>query len=437
MTTITQLTERPLSGLNHIDALVDGGHPWNYIGRDTINFSFALDVSGDPAGILLDPQTNSTFNATQQAQARAVLNYVSQLTGLKFAEVASAAAADLHFGNANLRDGYTSQNTSRLTYVTQGDQVASLELDAWVYLDAFDDVGDNLDPVPGGFGYESLLHEVGHALGLKHPFEGTERLPPGNNLGEDNTATTLMSFNLVGAPRTTYSPYDVAALQWLYGGDGIGGAYGVNAPGKWIVGTAFADTLRGGAGNDRLTGGAGNDRLEGGAGIDAAVFSGAASGWSWQSSGQTRQVNGPDGADTLLDVERLRFTDLTIGFDAITAQAYRLYQAAFNRAPDQPGLAFHVNAMDHGWGLTNISQNFIDSPEFSRTYGALDNSAFVNQLYLNVLHRQGEAAGVAYHINDLSNGVSRAQLLANFSESPENQAALLGVVQAGMAFTTS
>lgn len=198
---------------------------------------------------------------------------------------------------------------------------------------------------------------------------------------------------------------------------------------------AGSDTVLGNSDPNVLQAYAGNDYIEGGAGIDTAVFSGSRSQYVTQLSGEVRIVGGPDGTDTLVGVERLRFDDGTLAFDASTGQAYRLYQAAFDRAPDPGGLGFHVNRLDNGLSLQQIAQNFLDSPEFQQTYGGLDNTRFVQQLYLNVLGRPGEAAGVAYHVNDLSMGVGRATLLSNFSESPENQAALVGVLSQGVAFT--
>jgi hypothetical protein len=138
---------------------------------------------------------------------------------------------------------------------------------------------------------------------------------------------------------------------------------------------------------------------------------------------------------TLVNVERLKFDTLSVAFDTegSAGQAYRLYQAAFNRAPDWSGLGYQMNALDHGWSLHSIAQNFLDSPEFSRTYGHLDNQAYVTALYANVLHRAPDVEGLAYQINALQT-IDRAQLLANFSESPENQAALIGTIQNGMTY---
>ena len=69
-------------------------------------------------------------------------------------------------------------------------------------------------------------------------------------------------------------------------------------------------------------------------------------------------------------------------------------------------------------------------------YGAApSNASVVEKLYLNVLHRPGEAGGVAYWNAVLDGGkVSVSQVLAAFSESPENVAALVGVLADGFAY---
>lgn len=139
----------------------------------------------------------------------------------------------------------------------------------------------------------------------------------------------------------------------------------------------------------------------------------------------------------LVNVERVVAADWAVAFDVQghAGQALRLYQAAFNRAPDSAGLGFQMNALDAGWGLHDIAQNFLDSPEFLRLFG--NNAAddvFVTALYANVLHRAPDAAGFAYQLNAL-HFIDRAQLLVNFSESPENQANVIGATSGGIWYT--
>jgi serralysin len=86
----------------------------------------------------------------------------------------------------------------------------------------------------GSFNYLSLLHEVGHALGLKHPFEGLYKL----SASQDVRTFSVMSYedpqalmwvevksNLDGSHTWTASPVrpstpmlgDILAIQYLYG----------------------------------------------------------------------------------------------------------------------------------------------------------------------------------------------------------------------------
>jgi FG-GAP-like repeat/RTX calcium-binding nonapeptide repeat (4 copies) len=73
----------------------------------------------------------------------------------------------------------------------------------------------------GTHGYETLIHETLHALGLKHPgnYNGTNGSASGPFLpfGQDNYDNTVMTYNFPGAEPATLMPYDVLALQYLYG----------------------------------------------------------------------------------------------------------------------------------------------------------------------------------------------------------------------------
>jgi len=205
----------------------------------------------------------------------------------------------------------------------------------------------------------------------------------------------------------------------------------------FIGGTAGDDQLSGGNGNDVLEGHGGNDMLDGGAGLDMAVFSATWSSYSLERNSNGAVIAGPDGTDTLTNVERLQFSDFDVALDidGNAGQAYRLYQAAFDRTPDIGGLGFQMHALDTGLSLSQVAQNFINSPEFQATYGSVDNTHFVTLLYANVLHRDPDEGGLAFHVARLEAGVSRADVLIGFSESPENKAALLGDIEHGMVYT--
>lgn len=207
-----------------------------------------------------------------------------------------------------------------------------------------------------------------------------------------------------------------------------------------ITGSQYNDRLFGFAGNDRLISLGGNDYLDGGAGVDTAMYSGTRGSYNYSFVNGVITVadrTGLQGTDTMTNVERLSFADGNVAFDinGNAGQAYRLYQAALDRKPDMTGLGAQINGLDSGMSLQQISQNFINAAEFGLKYGAgLSNEAFVTQLYANVLHRAPDAGGFAVQVNALNTGMSHAQLLVNFSESPENYQATLVGIQNGIEY---
>ena len=206
--------------------------------------------------------------------------------------------------------------------------------------------------------------------------------------------------------------------------------------GKDIPSTNSNDILVGTVGNDTFNGGAGNDKIEGGPGLDTAIYAGSRASHTVTNASSNLIVSGGnDGTDTLTNVERIKFDDMVLAFDtnASAGQTYRLYQAAFNRTPDKIGLTDWVHGMDAGLSLQQVARGFIASNEFEGLYGATPtDSQFVDLLYANVLHRPADAEGGAYWVGQLNDGTPREAVLIGFSESVENQAALIGVIQNGI-----
>lgn len=65
---------------------------------------------------------------------------------------------------------------------------------------------------PGQHGYMSLIHELGHALGMKHPHDGSDTMPS----DRDNTIWTVMSYNFSSSLSASYMALDVKYLHYAY-----------------------------------------------------------------------------------------------------------------------------------------------------------------------------------------------------------------------------
>ena len=228
MATISDLNKVPYSGNYQVDALLQPVVAnWNYLlpNRTTLNYTF--DSS---PGSVIDQNTSevlTAFNSAQRSAVASILGNVGALTGISFAETASGTSADLHFGAINIPEATQSgQTRTQSNYSYSSDEVlTSYTAEAFVYLDNVEFAGSNASPTAGTSGYETLLHEIGHALGLPHPFEGPRPLP----VAEDNTNNTVMSYTHAGDFKSGFQAYDLLALTWIYGKDGLGGNYGYNS----------------------------------------------------------------------------------------------------------------------------------------------------------------------------------------------------------------
>lgn len=217
-----------------------------------------------------------------------------------------------------------------------------------------------------------------------------------------------------------------------------------------LHGSSQDDQIWGIGGNNTFVGSAGNDLLIGANGIDTVTFAASKSHFSVTSTSvfdpKTQQtiggfniedLTGFYGNNALAYIERIQFSDASIALDidGKAGQAYRIYKAAFDRAPDLPGLGFWISAMDQGTPLTDVAGGFIASLEFQSRYGNTSNADFVRLLYENVLDRQPEPEGNQYWLNEMANGMSHEMVLVNFSESAENKVNVAGLIANGIEYT--
>lgn len=159
----------------------------------------------------------STFTAQQQAAARQVFERLQTELNIRFVEVADSASSygQIRMGNNTQR---TSVGYAYLPYSVSNDKSGDVWLDR-------SSPSTLIDLTPGTVAWATLVHEIGHALGLNHPGDynagSSATNAPGNYLGvlEDNTNYTIMSYTDAagGQQRDWFGLYDLLTLRTLYG----------------------------------------------------------------------------------------------------------------------------------------------------------------------------------------------------------------------------
>lgn len=176
-----------------------------------VNYSFYTDGSPPPAdmmtAILKEAPADGAYSfqgmsETQKQQTRAVFDYLSHATGLKFVEGA-AGTGNIRLGEYNIKGG-----TAGFTWLP-GEFAPDY---APLFINSRPDVVDNLREFT-----QTIWHELGHAIGLKHPAvygagDTTPVLPP----TIDTSLLTIMSYNDYKYG-LSYAPLDLMSLVNMYG----------------------------------------------------------------------------------------------------------------------------------------------------------------------------------------------------------------------------
>ena len=215
----------------------------NLLGPEkTFYYGFPKSVE-DYSYSLDDKETKGwqPFSSEQQNDTRKIFEYIQTIINVKFVETENFNRKNtIAFGN--------NQQESGAFALAPG----SLPNSSDVFIGILDD-GSFQIPTRDGFQYANVfIHEIGHALGLKHPFDdpspsGKVATPPYLEGNENNAVWTQMSYS--GSKKSyEFSALDISALQYVYGVASIANAGDT----KYVYDETRSNFIWDGSGNDTI-----------------------------------------------------------------------------------------------------------------------------------------------------------------------------------------
>lgn len=246
----SDLQPAALTGTSYIDALLPSTTPrWTgTIGTAaTVTYSFMTAVPSYYSSSATERTNFVALSEAQRAGARRALTMWSEVANLSFQEVSdSGSGGQVRFGTALLTSGVGAW----AYYPNSSDSRGG---DVWIS----NRYSNNLIQTDGSYGYLTMMHELGHALGLKHP--GNYNAGGGGTDGpylptsEDNRQYSIMSY--YGHPSSQVEPrtamlYDIAAIQYLYGANTSTRSGDTSY--SWNANEAFVQTIWDGGGSDTI-----------------------------------------------------------------------------------------------------------------------------------------------------------------------------------------
>ena len=203
------------TGILAVDA-VDGGTIWS---TTSLTYSFPTSASFYTGAYGSgEPLSNfKAFTPVQQAAVTSALAMYSSVSNLTFTQITESSTK-----TATLRYAESDKPGTAWAYFPSSSPEGG---DAW-----FNNSTHRFDnPAPGNYAWVAMIHETGHALGLKHPHDsvGSFGAIPANL---DSLEYSVMSYRSYAGASTsggytngafgypqTLMMYDIAAIQYMYG----------------------------------------------------------------------------------------------------------------------------------------------------------------------------------------------------------------------------
>ncbi|WP_420412682.1 matrixin family metalloprotease [Roseibium sp.] len=326
-----------------------------------------------------------------RAATREIIQSFDSASGLDFVEVTDSDSVQLRLGAYDFSGTALSSTQGYAYYPEFAPSFTPLELAGDVYFNSAN-IGVNGSPQD----YEKFIiaHEIGHALGLDHTFEGLNIL----TTLLDNQDNSLMSYTFGTGYWSSPRSLDIQALDYYYGTaastEAAVAAYytacadrvnislaHITGDGQTVSGTHSSDLITGSTGNDVIAGMAGNDIIYGNAGTDQVRYYGSAGNYSitLENGLYTVSVTGndtvsaADGRDYLLDVEQIAFLNFNTGTEDVRTLAsiavdqsqdnvvYRLYNHQTN------GHFFTASAAERNQIVSELAHFTFEGTAFGAT----------------------------------------------------------------------
>ncbi|WP_434657502.1 matrixin family metalloprotease [Pseudomonas sp. R3-56] len=244
----SSVSSASLTGNAQVDSLLYGTY-WsgnstnNGMPVTSLTYSFITDNSRFTFDYSNNNEDLATYVLTpaQQNSVVSALGAWSSVANIQFTQVGESFSnvGDLRFGGyQGMDDGVAAWAYMPGTSPTAGD--------VWIGPSTNDPA-----PVKGSYDYLTFVHEIGHALGLKHPFSTSGFNPTVLATEFDDVRYTVMSYNdpYLYEP-TTPMLLDIAAIQSLYGANNQWQTG--NNTYSWAAGQSVFETIWDAGGNDTI-----------------------------------------------------------------------------------------------------------------------------------------------------------------------------------------